>query len=82
MPRRARKAESQTKERARTRVLSDEEIRFIWPALAEAGTFGALVKMLLLTAQRRDEVAHMSRKEIGEDRNLDHTGRTIQNEAA
>ena len=55
------------KERARTRVLSDEEIRIIWPALGEAGTFGALVKALLLTAQRRDEVAQMSRKEIGED---------------
>ena len=35
------------KERARTRVLSDEEIRIIWPVLGEAGTFGALVKMLL-----------------------------------
>ena len=55
------------KERARTRVLSDEEIRAIWPALAEAGTFGALVKMLLLTAQRRDEVAQICRKEMGED---------------
>jgi integrase len=55
------------KERARTRVLSDEEIRAIWPVLAEAGTFGDLVKMLLLTAQRRDEVAQMSRNEIGED---------------
>ena len=54
------------KERARTRVLSDEEIRIIWPALGEAGTFGAIVKTLLLTAQRRDEVAHMSRKEIDE----------------
>ena len=55
------------KERARTRVLSDDEIRAIWPVLGQAGTFGALVKMLLLTAQRRDEVAHMSHKEIGED---------------
>ena len=55
------------KERARARVLSDEEIRVIWPLLGEAGTFGALVKTLLLTAQRRDEVAHMSRKEIGND---------------
>ena len=56
------------RDRARTRVLSDKEIRTIWPVLAEAGTFGALVKMLLLTAQRRDEAAQMSRKEIGEDR--------------
>jgi integrase len=55
------------KERARTRVLSDDEIRAIWPVLAEANTFGALAKTLLLTAQRRDEVAHMSRIEISED---------------
>jgi integrase len=55
------------KERARTRVLSDDEIRILWPVLDEAGTFGAFVNTLLLTAQRRDEVAHMSRKEIGSD---------------
>jgi integrase len=55
------------RERARTRVLSDDEIRIIWPVLEEAGTFGALVKTLLLTAQRRDEVAHMTRSEIGQD---------------
>src|SRR5262249_20491570 len=55
------------KERARTRVLSDDEIRTIWPELAKAGTFGAFIKALLLTAQRRDEVAQMSRKEIGSD---------------
>lgn len=56
-----------SKDRARTRVLSDEEIRTIWPLLGKVGTFGSLVKMLLLTAQRRDEVARMSRKEIGKD---------------
>jgi integrase len=55
------------KERARTRVLSDDEIRTVWPLLGETGTFGAMIKTLLLTAQRRDEVAHMRRKEIGED---------------
>jgi integrase len=55
------------KERARTRVLSDEEIRAIWPELARAGTFGAFTKALLLTAQRRDEVANMSRRDIGSD---------------
>lgn len=56
-----------SKERARTRILSDDEIRLIWPVLGTMGTFGAMVKMLLLTAQRRDEVARMSRKEIGLD---------------
>ncbi|MGO9401561.1 MAG: tyrosine-type recombinase/integrase [Xanthobacteraceae bacterium] len=55
------------KERARTRVLSDEEIRIIWPVLGHTGTFGALVKMLLLTGQRRDEVANMTHTEIDND---------------
>ena len=50
---------------ARTRVLSDDEIHALWPALG--GTFGALVKTLLLTGQRRDEVAHMTRGELGTD---------------
>src|SRR5450631_2750508 len=61
------KPRANPKERARTRVLSDKELRVIWAALSETGTFGALIKMLLLTAQRRDEVANMSRKEIGKD---------------
>ena len=61
------KPRADPKERARKRVLSDEEIRAIWPALGQSGTFGAFVKMLLLSAQRRDEVARMTYKEIGED---------------
>jgi integrase len=60
-------ARANPKERARTRVLSDDEIRIVWPLLSEAGTFGALLKMLLLTAQRRDEVANMAWTEIGAD---------------
>src|SRR6476619_6315921 len=55
------------KQRARSRVLSDDEIRTIWPLLNTAGTFGAMVKLLLLTAQRRDEVAGMAFSEIGSD---------------
>ena len=35
------------KNRARSRVLSDEEIHLIWPLLGAAGTFGAMVKTLL-----------------------------------
>jgi integrase len=60
-------ARANPKERARTRVLSDDEIRIVWPLLSKAGTFGALLKTLLLTAQRRDEVANMAFKEIGAD---------------
>lgn len=61
-------ARTKPRERARTRVLSDDELRLIWPLLAEAGTFGALLKALLLTAQRRDEAASMRWQEIGADR--------------
>jgi integrase len=54
-----------TKERTRDRVLSDDEIRWFWEACNEIGwPFGPLFKLLLLTAQRRDEVAGMARSEI------------------
>jgi len=54
-----------TKERTRDRVLSDNEIRWFWEACDEIGwPFGPLFKLLLLTAQRRDEVAGMARSEI------------------
>jgi integrase len=55
------------KDRARTRVLSDEEIRAVWSVLGQLRTFGAFVRMLLLTAQRHGEVAHMSHREVGGD---------------
>ncbi|MGY3328651.1 integrase [Mesorhizobium sp. USDA 4775] len=44
--------------RARDRVLSEDEIRWLWSATAAVGwPFGDLARLLLLTAQRRDEVA-------------------------
>lgn len=56
-------ARTKSKERARTRVLSDEEIRLIWPLLGECA-YGGVVKMLFLTAQRLGEVAQMRRSQI------------------
>jgi integrase len=51
--------------RARDRVLSDAEIRALWAALEQIPyPFGPFVKLLLLTAQRRDEVAQMRWSEI------------------
>jgi integrase len=44
-------------ERARARILTDDELRKVWKACD--GTFGSLVKTLLLTGQRRDKVATM-----------------------
>jgi integrase len=42
----------------RTRVLSDDEIAALWKA-CDGGTYGALLKVLLLTGQRKDKVASM-----------------------
>ena len=47
----------------RDRILNDDEIRALWAAV-QPDTFGGIVKALLLTAQRRDEVAGMARAEI------------------
>lgn len=58
---------SNPRERARDRILSDDEIRIIWPLLDSFGTFGGVVKLLFLTAQRREEVAGMDRREIEGD---------------
>ena len=41
----------------RNRILDDDEMRAVWAACE--GTFGAMVKTLLLTAQRREKVATM-----------------------
>jgi integrase len=54
-----------TQEQARDRVLSDDELRWFWQACEAAGwPFGPLFKLLLLTGQRRDEVASMTWPEI------------------
>lgn len=46
----------------RERVLEMEELRAIWAASDDMGyPFGSLVKLLLLTAQRRAEIANLSR---------------------
>jgi integrase len=52
------------KERERDRVLSDDEIKAVWAACGDGENgigwpFGPFTRMLLVTAQRRDEVAHM-----------------------
>ncbi|MEY9328268.1 tyrosine-type recombinase/integrase [Sinorhizobium fredii] len=50
---------------SRERVLTDEEIRLVWLACGKVGwPFGDLVKLLLLTAQRRNEVAHAAMREF------------------
>jgi integrase len=60
-----------TKERSRDRWLSDEEVIWFWQACDQMGApFGPLFKLLLLTAQRRDEVGTMEWAELDLDRRL------------
>jgi len=60
-----------TAERARDRVLSDDELRRVWAAAEKlGGTFGPLVKLLALTGQRRDEVAGIRWDELDLDTRL------------
>lgn len=44
-------------ERRRKRILSDDEVRIMWAACDQLGVFGGLVRLLLLSAQRRAKVA-------------------------
>ena len=56
---------TKSKERARKRWLDKSEIKAVWAAADQAGyPFGPFVKMLLLTGQRRSEVANMRWDEI------------------
>jgi integrase len=51
-------------DRARSRVLSDDELRKVWCAAGDGGVFGALIKFLLLTSARKNEAARMTWDEI------------------
>jgi integrase len=53
-------------ERARDRILSDDEIRRVWAACGDKRLvlLGLCVRFLLLTAARRNEVAYMERGEL------------------
>jgi integrase len=60
-------ARTKPAERARTRALADDEIRSVWQALDAPEVpeaFRNIVRELLLTAQRRNEVANMHSDEI------------------
>lgn len=53
---------------ARDRVLSDPELKAFWHATGTAGpVYGALLKILLLTGARLNEVVGMRRDELNED---------------
>jgi integrase len=60
-----------SKENVKSRVLTDDEIRHIWLASDNIGwPFGFIVRVLLLTAKRRAEVAGMRWSEIDLEQNI------------
>ena len=54
---------------SRDRVLTNAEIKALWGALRD-NQFGAIFKLLLLTAQRRTEIGHLKWAEVDFDRAL------------
>jgi integrase len=57
-------ARTSSTERARDRILTDDELRSIWEATEGQGVYGALVQFILLTAARRSEAAEMKWPEL------------------
>jgi len=43
----------------RSRILDDAELRAVWKQAEQNGTFGAIIRLALLTAQRREKIASM-----------------------
>jgi integrase len=57
-------ARTKSHERARARILTDDEFRTVWAVAAGQGAFGRLVRFLLLTGARRTEAAAMPWAEL------------------
>jgi integrase len=52
---------------SRERTLDQDEIRAVWKAADQMGTYGAILKTLLLTTQRRAKVATMKWDDLDGD---------------
>jgi integrase len=64
----------------RKRVLDEAELVEIWKACEDAGDFGLIVRLLILTGQRRGEIGDLARSEIHlEKRQIDLPGQRTKN---
>jgi integrase len=57
-------------ETPRSRVLSDSELRQIWKATSGTDQYGSIVRMLLLTGCRREEIGSLKWSEVDLDKAL------------
>ena len=55
------------KTRKRARILDDGEIRAVWAVAAADGAFGAILRLALLTAQRREKIAALRWEDVTVD---------------
>jgi integrase len=53
-------------EQSRTRVLSDAELKIVWNALG-SDDYSVIVRLLILTGQRRDEIGSLCWSEVTDD---------------
>ena len=61
----AARIRKQTKEKARDRTVSDDEIRRLWAAtFGVAPQIGRVIRLLLITGQRRSEICKSERTEL------------------
>jgi len=67
-------------ETSRERVLNDAEIAMLWQAAGDAGRFGAVLQLALLTGQRRDKLISMRWDDLhGDTWHVPHEGREKPN---
>jgi integrase len=52
---------------SRDRVLTDAELAAVWKAAEGPGPYDSIVRLLILTGQRREEVAGITWREVAED---------------
>jgi integrase len=55
------------KEKSRDRILSDVEITAIWRAAATMNQYGAIIRLCILTGQRRNQIASLRKDWIQDD---------------
>ena len=60
----------------RERVVSDDEINRIWAGTEGPGAYNGIVRMLMLTGQRREEVARMTWDEIAQTSQSGHSNKS------
>jgi integrase len=66
--------------KSRERVLSEPELRKVWPACSRLGMFGTITKLCILLGQRRSEIARLRWSYINEsERTITLPGETTKN---